>query len=131
MRVRTVIHRLVWVAIIGCLAYGAMGAGANFLETRQLVDQAVFEAGRRPRAAAAVGQASDSTLLEFAVDAREAILVAARRDNLPIDVSKLTVKPEGSGIHVTLHWSYVFLEFADETALAVPLWLDRTFELRP
>jgi hypothetical protein len=131
VRVRTVIHRLVWVAIIGFLAYGAMVAGANFLETRQLVDQAVFEAGRRPRAAAAVGQASDSTLLEFAVDAREAILVAARRDNLPIDVSKLTVKPEGSGIHVTLHWSYVFLEFADETALAVPLWLDRTFELRP
>jgi hypothetical protein len=131
VRVRTVIHRLVWVGIIGFLAYGAMVAGANFLETRQLVDQAVFEAGRRPRAAAAVGQASDSTLLEFAVDAREAILVAARRDNLPIDVSKLTVKPEGSGIHVTLHWSYVFLEFADETALAVPLWLDRTFELRP
>lgn len=131
MRVRTVIHRLVWVAIIGFLAYGAMVAGANFLETRQLVDQAVFEAGRRPRAAAAGGPASDSTLLEFAVDAREAILVAARRDNLPIDVSKLTVKPEGSGIHVTLHWSYVLLEFADETALAVPLWLDRTFELRP
>jgi hypothetical protein len=131
VRVRTVIHRLVWVAIIGFLAYGAMVAGANFLETRQLVDQAVFEAGRRPRPAAAVGQASDSTLLEFALDAREAILVAARRDNLPIDVSKLTVKPEGSGIHVTLHWSYVLLEFADETALAVPLWLDRTFELRP
>ena len=130
MRVRTVIHRVVWVAIIAFLAYGTMVAGTNFLETRQLVDQAVFEAGRRPRAAA-VGQASDSTLLEFAVDAREAILVAARRDNLPIDVSKLTVKPEGSGIHVTLHWSYVLLEFADETALAVPLWLDRTFELRP
>ena len=130
MRVRTVIHRVVWVAIIAFLAYGTMVAGTNFLETRQLVDQAVFEAGRRPRAAA-VGQASDSTLLEFAVDAREAILVAARRDNLPIDVSKLMVKPEGSGIHVTLHWSYVLLEFADETALAVPLWLDRTFELRP
>jgi len=30
-----------------------------------------------------------------------------------------------------LHWSYVLLEFADETALAVPLWLDRTFELSP
>ncbi len=131
MRVRTVIHRLVGVAIIGFLAYGAVVVGASFLETRQLVDQAVFEADRRPRAAAAVGQPSDSTLLEFAVDAREAILVAARRHDLPIDASKLTVKPEGSGIRVSLHWSYVLLEFADETALAVPLWLDRTFELQP
>ncbi len=105
--------------------------GASVLETRQHVDQAVFEADRRPRAAVAVGQASDSTLLEIAVDPREAILVAARRNNLPIDASKLTVKPEGSGIRVSLRWSYVVLEFAGETALAVPLWLDRTFELRP
>ena len=41
------------------------------------------------------------------------------------------VKPEGSGIRVSLHWSYVLLEVADETALAVPLWLDRTFALSP
>jgi len=131
VRVRTVSHRLGWVAIIGFFAYGAVVVGASFLETRQLVDQAVFEADRRPRAAVAAGQASDSTLLEIAVDAREAILVAARRNNLPIDASKLTVRPEGSGIRVSLRWSYVLLEFAGETALAVPLWLDRTFELRP
>jgi hypothetical protein len=101
VRVRTVNHRLGWGAIIGFLAYGAVVVGASFLETRQLVDQAVFEADRRPRAAGAAGQASDSTLLEIAVDAREAILVAARRNNLPIDASKLTVKPEGSGIRVS------------------------------
>ncbi len=57
--------------------------------------------------------------------------MAARRNNLPIDASKLTVKPEGSGIRVSLRWSYVLLEFAGETAPDVPLWLDRTFELRP
>jgi hypothetical protein len=32
---------------------------------------------------------------------------------------------------VSLHWSYVLLEVADETALAVPLWLERTFALSP
>jgi hypothetical protein len=130
VRVRTVIRRLVWAGVVGLLGYGAVMVGASFFETRQAVDQAVFEAGRRPRAAA-VGQATDSTLLEFAVDAREAILVAARRKNLPIDASKLMVKPEGNGIRVSVHWSYVLLEFADETALAVPLWLDRSFELSP
>jgi hypothetical protein len=41
------------------------------------------------------------------------------------------VKTEGNGIRVSVHWSYVLLEVADETALAVPLWLDRSFELRP
>jgi hypothetical protein len=131
MRVRPVIRRLGWVAVVGFLGYGAVTVGTSFFETRQVVDEAVFEAGRRPRAAAAVGQATDSTLLEFAVDVREAILVAARRKNLPIDASKLMVKPEGSGIRVSLHWSYVLLEFADETALAVPLWLDGNFELSP
>jgi hypothetical protein len=117
--------------MVGLLGYGGAVVGASFFQTRQVVDEAVFEAGRRPRAAAVVGQATDSTLLEFAVDAREAILVAARRNNLPIDPSKLMVKPEGRGIRVSLHWSYVLLEVADETALAVPLWLERTFALSP
>ena len=130
MRVRTVIRRLVWAAVVGLLGYGAVVVGASFFETRQTVDQAVFEAGRRPRAAA-MGQVTESMLLEFGVDAREAILVAVRRKNLPIDAAKLMVKPEGNGIRVSVHWSYVLLEFADETVLAVPLWLDRSFELGP
>jgi hypothetical protein len=131
VRVRTVLRRLVWAAMVGVLGYGGAVVGASFFQTRQVVDEAVFEAGRRPRAAAVGGQVTDSMLLEFAVDAREAILVAARRRSLPIDASKLMVKPEGSGIRVSLHWSYVLLEVADETALAVPLWLDRTFALSP
>jgi hypothetical protein len=109
--------------------YAVVNGGVSYFETSQLVDQAVFEAGRRPRAAA--GQASVSTLQEFAVDAREGILVAARRSNVPIDASKLTVAPDRAGIRVSLHWSYVLLEIAGETVLAVPLWLDRTFELKP
>jgi len=131
VRVRTVLDRLVWVAVIGLVVYAAIVGGISYLETSQLIDQAVFEAGRRPRAAAAAGQASASTLQEFAVDTREAILVAARRSNIHIDVAKLTVKPEGAGIRVSLHWSHVLLEIANETALAIPLWLDRTFDLKP
>jgi hypothetical protein len=131
VRVRTVVDRLVWLAVIGVLVYAAVLGGISYFETSQLVDQAVFEAGRRPRAAAAVGQASVSTLQEFAVDTREAIVVAARRSNVPLDVSKVTVTPEGAGIRVSLHWSYVLLEIANETVLAVPLWVDRTFDLKP
>lgn len=129
MRLRTVLDRVVWVAVIGFLAYAAIAGGMSYFETRQLIDQAAFEAGRRPRAVA--GQASVSALQEFAVDTREAILVAARRSNLPIDVSKLTVKPEAAGIRVSLRWSYVLLQIADETVLAIPLWLDRAFDLKP
>lgn len=129
MRVRTILDRFVWVAVICLVVYAAIVGGMSYFETSQLVDQAVFEAGRRPRAAA--GPASVSTLQEFAVDTREAILVAARRSNIPIDVAKLTVKPEGAGIRVSLHWSHVLLEIANETALAIPLWLDRTFDLKP
>ena len=130
MRVRTLIDRLVWVAVIVFIGYAAVVGGLSYFETRQLVDQAVFEAGRRPRAAAATGQASVSTLQEFAADTREAILVAARRTNLPLDATKVTVKPEGQSIRVSLHWSYVLVQIADETALAIPLWLDSTFDLK-
>lgn len=131
MRVRTVLDAIVWVTVIGLLLYAAIVGGTSYFETSQLVDQAAFETGRRPRAAAAAGSASVSTLQEFAVDTREAILVAARRSQVPIDPSKLTVKPEGAGIRVSLHWSYVLLQIADETVLAVPLWLDRAFDLKP
>lgn len=130
MRVRTLIDRLVWVAVIVFVGYAAVVGGLSYFETRQLVDQAVFEAGRRPRAAAAIGQASVSTLQEFAVDTREAILVAARRTNIPLDASKVSVSPEGQSIRVSLHWSYVLVQIADETALAIPLWIDRTFDLK-
>ena len=131
MRVRTLVDRIVWIAGIGFVGYAAIVGGTSYFETRQLVDQAVFDAGRRPRAAAAMGQPSAAALQEFAADTREAILISARRSNVPIDISKLTVKPEGAGIRVSLHWSYVLLVVADETALAIPLWLDRTFELKP
>jgi len=131
MRVRTVISRLLWVVLVGFLVYSAIVAGTSYFETRQLVDQAVFEVGRRPRAAAVATQAPLAALEEFAVDTREAILVGARGGGIPIDVSKLTVKPEGSGIRVSLHWSYVLIDAADETVLAIPLWLDRTFDLKP
>ena len=130
MRVRTVISRLLWVVLVGFLVYSAIVAGTSYFETRQLVDQAVFEVGRRPRAAVAT-QAPLAALEEFAVDTREAILVGARQGNIPIDVSKLTVRPDGSGIRVSLHWSYVLISAADETVLAIPLWLDRTFDLKP
>ena len=71
MRVRTAISRLFGVAVVGFLIYAVVVAGASYFETRQLVDQAVFEAGRRPRAVAATGQASLATLEEFAVDSAE------------------------------------------------------------
>lgn len=131
MRVRTVIGRLLWVVLVGFLVYSAIVAGTSYFETRQLVDQAVFEVERRPRAAAVASQTSLATLEEFAVDTREAILVGARRGNIPIEVSKLTVRPEGSGLRVSLHWSYVLISAAGETVLAIPLWLDRTFDLKP
>ena len=131
MRVRTVISRLLWVVLVGFLVYSAIVAGTSYFETRQLVDLAVFEVGRRPRAAAVATQAPLAALEEFAVDTREAILVGARQGNIPIDVSKLTVRPDGSGIRVSLHWSYVLISAADETVLAIPLWLDRTFDLKP
>jgi hypothetical protein len=128
VRVRTLVDRIVWTAAVAFLAYAAVLAGASYFETRQLVDEAVFEASRRPRA---VGQDSLSTQQELAAYTREAILVAARRGSVPLESSQLTVTPAGDGLRVSLHWSYVLLTVAGETVVAIPLWLDQTFDVNP
>src|SRR5712692_4471619 len=56
MRVRTFINRLVWLVILAYAGYAAIAVGSSYLQVRSLVEQAVDEASRRPRTAAAVTQ---------------------------------------------------------------------------
>ncbi|MDP2702978.1 MAG: hypothetical protein Q8P98_13005, partial [Candidatus Rokubacteria bacterium] len=88
------------------------------------------EAIQRQKAAVATGR-STAAAPEQAVDVKAAILLAARRANLPVEAGKLVVKPEGERLRISLHWPCVVLTVADEVAFAVPLWMDRAFDVRP
>jgi hypothetical protein len=84
---------------------------------------------QRQKAAVATGRPTLPPQ-EQAADVKAAILLTARRADLPIAPTKLVVMPEGDRLRVSLHWSCVVLTVADEIALAVPLWLDRSCDFR-
>lgn len=130
MRLRTLGNRLVWLVVAAYLGYAALLAASSYVQVKEAVELAVADSRQRQKAAVATGRPT-ATPPEQAVEVTEAILLAARRSNLPLESGKLAVKTEGERLHVSLHWPCVVLTVADETALAVPLWMDRTFDVRP
>jgi hypothetical protein len=130
MRLRTLVNRLVWLSIAAYLAYAALLAASSYVQVKETVEQAVADSLQRQKSAAATGRAT-AAAPEQAVEVKDAILLAARRASLPVESGKLVVKAEGERIRISLHWPCVVLTVADEVALAVPLWMDRTFDVRP
>jgi hypothetical protein len=130
MRLRTLINRLVWLVVVGYFAYAALMAASSYVQVKETVEQAVTESIQHQKAAIATGRPTLPPQ-DQAVDVKAAILLIVRRADLPITATNLVVKPEGERLRVSLHWSCVVLTVADEVALAVPLWMDRSFDLRP
>jgi hypothetical protein len=129
MRLRTLINRFVWLAVVAYLGYAALLAASSYVQVKESVEQAVTESVQRQKAAIATGRPTLPPQ-DQAVDVKAAILLAARRAQLPIAATTLIVKPEGDRLLVSMHWSCVVLTVADEVALAVPLWMDRSFDIR-
>jgi len=130
MRLRTLVNRLIWLGLAAYLGYAVLLAGSSYVQVKETVDQAVTEAVQRQKAAVATGRPT-AAAPEQAVDVKAAILLGARRANLPIEAGKLVVKAEGERLRISLDWPCVGLRVADEVAFAVPLWMDRTFDVRP
>jgi hypothetical protein len=130
MRLRTLINRLVCLVVIAFLGYAALLAASSYLQVKETVDRAVTDSVQRQKAAVATGRPTAAPQ-DQAVAVKAAILLTARRADLPVGVTKVVVKPEGDRLRVSLHWSCVVLTVAEEVALAVQLWMDRTFDLRP
>jgi hypothetical protein len=130
MRLRTLINRLVWFGLAAYLGYAALLAAASYYQVKETIEQAVTDSLQRQKAAVASGRTT-AAAPEQAVDVRAAILLATRRASLPIEAGKLVLKPEGERLRISLHWPCVVLTVADEVAFAVPLWMDRTFDVRP
>jgi len=130
MRLRTLVNRFVWLAVVAYLGYAALLAASSYVQVKESVEQAVTESVQRQKAAIATGRPTLPPQ-DQAVEVKAAILLAARRAQLPIAATTLIVKPEGDHLRVSMHWSCVVLTVADEVALAVPLWMDRSFDIRP
>lgn len=126
MRLRTLVNRLIWLGLAAYLGYAALLAASSYFQVKETVEQAVT-AVQRQKAAVATGRPT-AAAPEQAADVKAAILLAARRASLPVEAGKLIVKAEGERLRISLHWPCVVLT---EVAFAVPLWMDRTFDVRP
>jgi hypothetical protein len=123
------VNRLIWLGLAAYVGYAALLAASSYVQVKETVEQAVTEAIQRRKAALATGRPT-AAAPDQAADIKAAILLSARRANLPVEAGKLVVKPEGERLRVSLYWSCVVLTVADEVAFAVPLWMDRTFDVR-
>lgn len=128
MRFRTFVLLLFWIVALGYVGYGLVSAGTVYFQMRALTDQAFDDAASRQKRAGGIAEAPTP---EFVADVRSGILLGAQRAALPIDSRNLTVVSERASIRVTLHWSQPVITYGSETILAIPLWIDRSFELRP
>lgn len=128
MRFRSFVLLLFWIVVLGYAGYGLVSAGAVYFQMRALTEQAFDDAASRAKR---TGGAADAPTPEFLADVRSGILLGAQRAGLPIDLRNLEVVSERSAIRVTVHWSQPVITYGSETILAIPMRLDRSFDLRP
>ena len=126
MRFRTFILVLFWLVVGGYAAYAAALAGSSYFQTRGIVEQAFADASSRQ---ARSGAAAESPGIEYVTEVRTAVLLGAQRAGIPIDPRNLNVVPERASIRVTLRWSHPVLIYGGESVVAIPLWVDQSFDI--
>jgi hypothetical protein len=127
MRFRSFIMLVFWLVVLGYAAYGLFSAGAVYFQMRTVIDQAFEDATVRQQRSGAM---PESATPEYVTDVRASIILGAQRAGLPVDPHNLNVAPDKVTIRVSLHWSQPLFTYNGEPVVAVPLWIDREFDVR-
>ena len=128
MRFRTLVSWAVFAAVVIWLGFLVVGLGSTYFAAAELVDNAIRQADSKRKAHTSAG--SQTSLEEFMADLRFIVVSAARRTDLPIDVSQQLVQAEAGGVRVQLKWNYPIVSYGDETYLAMPMSVDRFVTMR-
>ena len=124
MRFRTFALWTGGVALLGWAGYTAVSASSAYLAAREMADQVLQEVTPRVRGASAAG---DQPPFDYLVaQARQSLLVRARRLAIPIGDRDLAVFAEGRGLTVTLKWSYPLISYRGDVILTIPMSLERS-----
>lgn len=126
MRIRSIILLAFWVAVFVWAGFNAMVMASTYFQTNDMVEQAFREASDRQR------QRNPTELYssDFAADLRTTVVTGARRAGLPVNSGSVRITPESGAVRVSLDWSYAVTVYGYDTGLAVPLWMNRTFDLQ-
>jgi hypothetical protein len=127
MRFRSFVMLIFWIVVFSYAAYGLFSAGAVYFQMRTLIDQAFEDATVRQQRSGGMPEAATP---EYVTDVRASIILGAQRAGLPVDPHNLNVAPDKTTIRVSLHWSQPLFTYNGETVVAIPLSIDREFDVR-
>jgi hypothetical protein len=127
MRFRSFVLLVFWIVVLGYTGYGLISAGAVYFQMRTLIEQAFEDATFRQQRSGAMPETATP---EYVTDVRASIILGAQRAGLPVDPHNLNVAPARATIRVSLHWSQPVITYHGETVVAIPLWIDREFDIR-
>jgi hypothetical protein len=116
------VRRLLWVvflAAFGWVAYVVGLAGWNYYETQAMIDKVLHEEAPSYRAARAAGTAD--ALDRLARNVRNAVVLAASREGLPIRESDIDVSLYTAGLSIGVRWSYPIISYGGNDLLVIPI----------
>jgi hypothetical protein len=125
MRFRTFILWVIFLAALGWAGYTVAGAGWSYLTTQEVVDKVLREATGRHRAALMGG--TQKALDELVADIRTSIVLAARREGMPLEERSLAVSANSAGVSASVAWSYPVFTYGGNDVLALPMSVQRSF----
>jgi hypothetical protein len=125
MRFRSFILWVIVLAALGWAGFAVAGAGWSYFATQEMVDKVLREATGRHRAALTGG--TQKGLDALVADIRNSILLAARREGMPIEERRVAVSANSAGVSATVTWSHAVITYGGNDVLALPLSVQRSF----
>jgi hypothetical protein len=127
MRLRKVVFWLLFLGGLAWIGQTVALAGWSYFVTQEVVERTLREVSARQRSALSLGtlRARD----EVITDARNSILLAARREDLPLQDVLVNVTP--GGISATVMWPYPVVVYGGRELLVIPMSVQRSTTASP
>jgi hypothetical protein len=126
MRFLGVLRAIWWLGVLAFAIYAGVAALAAYFRASDAVESAIdatmrWEKVQRPVAGAPVPSYVEAI--------RDEIVSKARKQGIPLNADRLRVSQVERSVSVQAWWAQPIVTVADETVVAVPLSLSRTFNI--
>ena len=125
MRFRSSIVWVIFLGALGWAGYTVATAGWSYFATQEMVDKVLREAAGRHRSALAGG--TQRALGELVEDIRASILLAARREGMPIEKRSIVASANSAGVSASVAWSYPVITYGGQDIVVFPMSVQRSF----
>jgi hypothetical protein len=114
MRFRSFVLLVIFLGVLAWAAWTIVAAGSSYLEVSGLVEQAVTDAAKRRKAAAAAGRTESQEMTSLV---RQGVIANARHAGIRLDEQTLEVVEVQRGVRTSVKWSIPAVTFQGQTYL--------------